>query len=67
MILYILEDLPIWKDWILVFLFSKYNHVCGQENWFWNWSTEYFFVNFLCTPTPLIARNILHEVRNKSF
>ena len=48
--------------------FCHFNsHVCGQENWFQNRSTEYFSVNNHCTPTLSINQNILHEVRNILF
>ena len=40
------------------------SHVCGQENWFQNWSTEDFAVNNHWKPTLSIAQTNLHEVRN---
>ena len=61
---YILEDfsfrkIEAWNS------FCNFNsHVCGQENWFQNWSTEDFSVNNHWTPTLSIARDILHDVRN---
>ena len=43
------------------------SHVCGQENWFPNRSTEDFFVDNHWIPTFSIAQNILHEARNIYF
>ena len=45
--------------------FCHFNtHVCVQENWFQNWSTEDFSVNNHWTPILSIAKDILYDVRN---
>ena len=61
--IYICEDLYL-KVGAWCFLCHFNSHVCYQENWFQNQSTESFFINNHWTPTISISQINIHEVRN---